>query len=100
MSATYLVTVVFSIKNANDGSYAKADRILSKLGFKNSIEGKKVNVLPRNCYVGEFKGSDTRKIREDLADAVSSEFKNAELSGSVYVVVGGDWSWGMRYPNQ
>lgn len=96
---SYLVTVSYDLKNADSSTYKVIDDLLSDMGFSDSIVGSsgKELELPDNTYAGEFEGESVSKVRQDLCDLITEEFKEAGVKASIFVTVGGNWAWGIRH---
>jgi len=95
---SYLVTVTFDIENATSQNYIDISNSFQRLGLFTFIKGHdNRNIdLPSNTYSGEFNGISVENIRNDICDRVQRAFINLKLQAKIYVVVGGDWGWGMR----
>ncbi len=96
---SYIANVTFELKDKDSSNYDSIHKALYSLGFSSSLvgsSGKKHN-LPANTYAGEFEGENAGKIRDDLSSQVQSKFAEIGAKATIYVTVGGNWSWGIRY---
>lgn len=96
---SYLVTVTFDLKNGTAAQYTSAGDALTALGFRKKVTGStgKSHDLPTTTYVGEFNGENAEKVRSDLAQQVNDSFTRKGLKASIFLAVGGDWAWAIRY---
>lgn len=96
---TYFATVSFDLEGASPNAYEAAEEVLNNLGFSKEIKGtsEKTHTLPSTTYVGKFNGADAGKVRDDLCTSVKNAFAQKNLKSSLFIVVGGDWGWGLRY---
>ena len=96
---SYLVTVTFGLKDEESSSYDSIHKTLYSLGLNKLLIGSssKKHNLPANTYAGEFEGENASKIRDDLASQIQSKFEEIGAKATIYVTVGGNWSWGIRY---
>ena len=97
---SYLVSVSFDIENASSDQYNQVKEELNDIGFSDTISGNaKVKVkLPDNTFAGEFEGSSSTKIRDDLRKQVKEIFKSLNLKAEIFIHVGGNWAWGSSSP--
>jgi hypothetical protein len=45
--------------------------------------------------LGEFNGQSSASVRHFVRDAVKKAFAARAFSSEIFVVVGGDWTWGV-----
>lgn len=95
---SYLVTVTFDVENASSQNYTDITNSLQTLGLFTFIKAhdNRNIYLPSNTYSGEFNGISVEKIRNDVCERVQNVFLKLNIKGKIYVVVGGDWGWGIR----
>lgn len=93
---SYFVFCTFDLKNASTSDYKNAYADLATLGLKKVVvsgENKNV-VIPTTAVAGEFNGSNAASVRDDLRERVKKAFAGRRLSSEIFIVVGGDWTWG------
>jgi len=97
---SYFALVTFDIKNGDAQDYEMIYAGLSKLGFYTHITGDKGTIiqLPTTTCAGVFTASSAAAARDDLTERVEQLFLKHNLTGEVFVSVGGDWAWGYRKP--
>lgn len=93
----YLVTCTFDLRNATSQDYQTAYADLASLGLKKAIVSSQGNqvVAPTTMTIGEFNGQNAAAVRDSVRDAVQRAFSARRFSSEIFVVVGGDWAWGV-----
>jgi len=96
---SYLVTVTFELKTERSGNYQGLDQALSALGLSRKITGSsgKTHDLPSNVYAGAFEGENVASVRTDVAERVESAFQRTGTKATIFIAVGRNWSWALRY---
>lgn len=97
---SYLVIVTFDITNGKSEDYECVYKGLEKIGLLHQINGDKgeLHTLPSTTTAGKFNGQSTGSVRDDVTTKVEAVFKSCRVSGQVFVSVGDNWSWAIRYP--
>lgn len=97
---SYLVVVTFDIKNAASEDYSCMKERLESLGLHDYLIGDSggKNDLPTTTFAREIEGSSAGAIRDDICNQVENAFGECRVKGEIFVSVGGDWAWGIRYP--
>lgn len=97
---SYLVTVTFDLKNAQPKHYDLVYSSFAALGLSKEVKASngKTYTLPNTTCSGEFSGTSAAAVRDDFAKRTQNAIAELGLSGEVFVVVGGDWGWALRYP--
>ncbi|MFA6959224.1 MAG: hypothetical protein WC205_00555 [Opitutaceae bacterium] len=97
---SYLVTVTFDLKNAQSKDYDLVYKSFAALGLSKEAKGSdgKTYTLPNTTCLGEFTGASTSAVRDDLAKRTENAIAELGLTGEVFVVVGDDWRWALRFP--
>lgn len=93
---SYLVFCTFDLKNATSQNYQTAYVDLEKLGLKKVHKTDNGNdvVIPTTSVMGTFNGSSAGSVRDDMRDRIKAAFKARGFKSEIFVVVGGDWTWG------
>lgn len=97
---SYFVTVSFDLKNAQWEDYERIYNAFAALGLKKQLNASNGNVvqLPTTTCAGEFNGASAGAVCDDLASRCKAAVEQLNLSGEVFVAVGGDWAWAHRTP--
>lgn len=92
----YLAVCTFDLKNGSFDDYRNAYSALERIGLKKAVvaTNKSTVVAPTTMTLGEFNGQDTGTVRDWVRNQVKAAFERLGLKGEIFVVVGGDWSWG------
>jgi len=93
---SYFVFCTFDLKGATSQDYQAAYADLEKIGLKKVIVSDQGNnvVIPTTATAGQFNGTSTGAVRDDIRNRVQNAFKARRFSSEIFVVVGGDWAWG------
>lgn len=92
----YLVTCTFDLKNATSQDYQTAYADLASLGLKKVVvsdQGQQI-VAPTTMTLGQFEGQNAVAVRDSVRESVKRAFSSRRFSSEIFVVVGGDWTWG------
>ena len=95
---TYLAFCTFDLKNASTTDYQNAYADLQKIGLKKvhkAGNGTDV-VIPTTAAMGEFNGASAVAVRDSITESVRAAFAARRFTSEIFVVVGGDWTWGSR----
>ena len=97
---SYLVTVTFDLKNAQSKDYDLVYKSFAALGLSKEVKASNGNTytLPNTTCLGAFNGTSAGSVRDDFAKRTQNAIAGLGLTGEVFVVVGGDWGWALRYP--
>jgi hypothetical protein len=93
---SYLVFCTFDLKGASSQDYQNAYADLAKLGLKKVVKadnGKDV-VVPTTSAMGTFDGAGAARVRDDIRSRIQAAFQARRFTSEIFVVVGGDWTWG------
>lgn len=93
---TYLAFCTFDLKNATSTDYQNAYADLDRIGLKKvhkSNQGSDV-VIPTTAAMGEFNGTSAASVRDHVRSQVKAAFAARRFKSEIFVVVGGDWTWG------
>jgi len=93
---SYFVTCTFDLKNASRQDYQNAYADLENIGLKKVIvyAGDKKYVIPTTTTAGTFTGTSAVSVRDFVREKVKNAFTARRLTSEIFVVVGGDWTWG------
>jgi hypothetical protein len=92
----YFVTCSFDLKNASTQDYRNAYADLENIGLKKVIvyAGDKKYVIPTTTVAGTFTGTSAATVRDIVREKVKNAFAARGFTSEIFVVVGGDWTWG------
>jgi hypothetical protein len=91
---SYLVFCVFDLKDATREDYLYAYMDLAAVGLHRSVKsgsGLSFN-LPASAVMGMHDGRSADDVKSAVGRNVRSVFKARGLSGTFFIVVGGDWA--------
>ena len=93
---SYLAVCTFDLKDGSYDDYRNAYAALERIGLKKTVVATNSNkvVAPTTMTLGEFNGQDTGSVRDGVRNQVKAAFDRLGLKSEIFVVVGGDWSWG------
>lgn len=93
---SYFVFCTFDLKNATSQNYKDAYADLEKVGLKKVVVSGQGNnvVIPTTAAAGEFNGTSAASVRDDIRNRVKNAFTARRFSSEIFIVVGGDWTWG------
>ncbi len=93
---SYLVFCTFDLKNGSSQDYQDAYSDLSDIGLEKVVVAKNGNeiVIPTTSVMGEFNGTSVTSVRDEVRSSIKSAFKARGFDSEIFVVVGGNWSWG------
>jgi hypothetical protein len=93
---SYLVTCTFDLKNASIRDYENAYSDLARIGLKKTVAADRGGevIAPTTMTIGQFNGQSAAVVRDQVRNAVKQAFFARHLSSEIFVVVGGDWTWG------
>jgi hypothetical protein len=96
---SYFVTVSLDVTNPSSDAYQLIESIMTEIGLPAQIKGStgKMHPLPSTTYAGEFTGVSASKVRDDLTEVIKSKFLIHSIKSKIFMSVGGDWTWGIRY---
>jgi hypothetical protein len=94
---SYLVFCTFDLKRASSQDYQNAYADLARIGLNKVVTGdnKKDVVIPTTAAMGTFNGVSAKQVREDIRDRIQAAFQARRLTSEIFIVVGGDWAWGV-----
>lgn len=93
-----IVIVTFDLKAGSGDDYNKVYDEFKKIGLSKELisdNGIKVN-LPTTTTAGEFTGTNSSSISEEILKKCEAIFKKIGVNGEIFVMVGDDWSWRRR----
>jgi hypothetical protein len=95
---SYLVFCTFDLKNASSQDYQNAYSDLDKIGLHKVVKGSGGSdvVIPTTSAMGNFTGSSSTSVRDDICNSIQAAFKARKFKSEIFLVVGGDWAWGSR----
>lgn len=93
---SYLVFCTFDLKNASSQDYQNAYSDLEKLGLKkvHKADGGGNVVIPTTSVMGTFNGSNASSVRDEVRKWIKDAFAARRFKSEIFVIVGGDWTWG------
>ena len=93
---SYLVFCTFDLKSASSQNYETAYADLEKIGLKKVHKGDGGGnvVIPSTSAMGTFNGSSASSVRDDVRKSVQAAFTARRFKSEIFIVVGGDWTWG------
>jgi hypothetical protein len=93
---SYLVFCTFDLKGASSQDYQNAYADLARLGLKKVAKADNGNdvVIPTTATMGTFDGASSARVRDDMRTKIQAAFQARRLTSEIFVVVGGDWTWG------
>jgi hypothetical protein len=91
---SYLVFCVFDLKNARREDYHYAYMDLADLGLRRTLKSENGPSfgLPAPAVMGFRDGPSADEVKSLLGRSVRDIFKTRGLTGTFFVVVGGDWA--------
>lgn len=91
----YLVLCTFDLEGARSEDYVNAYTALEKIGLLKNITGGsgKTVTLPNTVTIGEFEGTSTTTVKEEIADRVKKSFKDLGLKSKIFITVSSGWGW-------
>jgi len=91
---SYLVFCVIDLKNARREDYHYAYMDLAELGLRRTLKSENGPSfgLPSPSVMGFREGGSADEVKSLLGKKVRDIFKTRGLSGTFFVVVGGDWA--------
>jgi hypothetical protein len=91
---TYLVFCVFDLKNASRDDFHYVYMDFASLGLRRSVKSENGPSfdLPSTAVMGMIEGPSAEDVRTLIGKKVRAIFKTRSLSGTFFVVVGGDWA--------
>jgi hypothetical protein len=91
---SYLVYCVIDLKNARREDYHYAYMDLAELGLRRTLKSENGPsfALPAPSVMGFRDGASADEVKSLLGKKVRDIFKTRGLSGTFFVVVGGDWA--------
>lgn len=95
---SYFAICTFDLANASAEDYQNAYADLARIGFTKIItadRGSKIT-LPTTTTAGEFNGTNTSALRDDLVSRVKNAFAARRFRFEIFISVGGGWAWGHR----
>ncbi|MFZ2911297.1 MAG: hypothetical protein WA094_15520 [Candidatus Desulfobacillus denitrificans] len=95
---SYFVVCTFDLKNGSYDDYQNAYADLAKIGFNRQVKSAQgiLITLPTTTTAGEFNGTSSGLVRDDLTERVKRAFEARRFKSEIFVSVGGDWAWGHR----
>ena len=92
----YVVTVTFDLHGGDQSGtvYATIGADLADHGLLDKVApeltgSRHPEQVPSNTYIGVLRGTDAKKIREDVLGAAVNTFRSHGFKGAILAVVGG-----------
>ena len=94
---SYFVVCTFDLKNASQADYEKAYSDLASIGLTKVViaDGGGKIVMPTTTTSGQFNGAGAASVRDYVRDKIKAAFAARRFSSEIFVVVAGDWAWGV-----